>query len=131
MKKFFCFFFMSILSACILAQTPMRVKKVRCFDYRQDTCFSYVIYATRNDSSFVIISYARENFKRGREIKKRKWYAFNLETLYPYEGEYLVFGMQVAPSSPYMMSYGLEPQEKFHNKIYVSTNTNGKYMLKE
>ncbi len=70
MKKFFCFFFMSILSACILGQTPMRVKKVRCFDYRQDTCFSYVIYATRNDSSFVIISYARENFKRGREIKK-------------------------------------------------------------
>ncbi len=131
MKKFFLFFCILLFSACILAQEPMRVKKIKCFDYRQDTCFSYLIYATRNDSNFVIISYVREKFKRGAEIKKRKRYVFELKTLYPYDGEYLVFGMQVAPPSPYFMSYGLEPQEKFHNKIYVSTNTNGKYMLKE
>ncbi len=131
MKKIFLFFCMLLFSACMLAQAPMRVKKIKGFVYKKDTCMAYLIYATRNDSNFVFISHVREKKERGAEIKKRKWYVFDLKKLYPYDGEYLVFGMQVASPSPYLWSYGLEPQEKYHNKIYVSTNTNGKYMLKE
>ena len=131
MKKISLFICMLLFSVCVFAQAPMRVKKIKSYGYRQDTCFLYLIYATRNDSNFVMISFVREKFKRGTEIKKRKRYVFDLKTVYPYEGEFLMFGMQVSPSSPYMMTYGLKPQKKFHNKIYVSTNTNGKYMLEE
>ena len=131
MKKIIFPFCMLFFSLCILAQAPMRVKKIKSFIFEKDTCVAYIIFATRNDSNFVFISHVRREKTRGTEIKKRKWYVFDLKTLYPYEGEYLVFGMQVSTPSPYIWSYGIEPQEKFHNKIYVSTNTNGKYMLKE
>lgn len=90
-----------------------------------------IIYATRNDSTFVVISESdNTDIPRQEPIKRGGYYPLELEVVFPLESFH---GVKVLPNAGIkgiILSDGtfLRPRRKYHNRIYFAKNLNGIYL---
>lgn len=99
-----------------------KVKRIRRIDN------NYLIYATRNDSTFLILSPASE-LKRSNsheELQVGNKYHFELEVLFPLDS---IGGIAIAPNLgivyPLSLREGIKLRKKTHYTIYHSNNLDG------
>lgn len=88
----------------------------------------FIIYATRNDSTYKIISEVADSTIVGCEvIKERRFYNLDLRILFPLDS---LFGKPFAPNlgiRGIRMANGdlIEIEEESHNTLYLALNLRG------
>lgn len=108
-------------------QTPSlyRIRRIR-----QKESYN-IIYASRNDSTFVILSDS-DNIDGSNleKIKRGGCYNLELRVVFPLESFH---GIEILPNLGIKRMYLTEhstmrPRKKYHNKIYFAANLNGLYL---
>lgn len=90
----------------------------------------YIIYASRNDSTFKIVSDKTPAYNR-EQIKVGKYYHLELVSYFPVD---TLLGIPIAPNLG-VRGIGTEsgkiirPDKKTHNKIYNALNLEGLYIM--
>ena len=92
----------------------------------------YIIYASRHDSTFMILSREKPNCLGSEVIKKHEYYPLSLEKIFPMDS---LFGKPVLENlgiSRYYITTDcyIERNEKTHQTIYRATNLCGLYLVK-
>lgn len=135
MKKLLYIYFIILFAAC---STPKDITNL-VFDnsssiYRITKIKTeknyYVIYASRNDSTFKILSKIDSvDYLICRKIEKGKSYALNLRELFPID---TLFGRAVAPNLGIdgicVNNKIIRTEKKSHYKIYKALNLTGLYI---
>ena len=128
-------FILVFINAFLCMAQSYEVKSIRrCVFDETGLCISYLIEASRNDSLFFIFSDCKENaeFPKEMKIKKRHRYDFQLMVVYPGVRGIIKLDSisgRLIIVRPEIHSYGMTSDDRHHNKIYKSLNTNGKYMV--
>lgn len=100
----------------------LKIKKIKWLKNK------YIIYATRNDSTFKIISreedadtivYPREKIRTG------KYYSLDLDKFYPFD---TLFDKPFMPNLGIVEAFGIRIEEKCHYSLYHAKNLNGLYI---
>ena len=108
-------------------QTPSlyRIRRIR-----QKESYN-IIYASRNDSTFVILSDSdNSDISNLEKIKSGGYYNLELVVVFPLESFH---GINILPN-PGIKRMSLRdnstmrPRKKYHNKIYNAANLNGLYL---
>ncbi len=100
--------------------SQFKIKKIKWFRNQ------FIIYATRNDSTFKIVSNIKHtSVSDSDEIRVGKYYSLDLEKYYPRDS---LFGMSVMPNLGIKYVNYIEVEEKCHYSLYYAKNMNGLYI---
>lgn len=100
--------------------SQFKIKKIKWFRNQ------FIIYATRNDSTFKIVSDIKHtSVSDSDEIRVGKSYNLDLEKYYPYDS---LFGMGVMLNLGIKYVNYIEVEEKCHYSLYLAKNLNGLYI---
>ena len=102
----------------IFSQNLYRIKKIK----EEKTL--YVIYATKNDSIFKIISMKNDTIRNCNKIRTNKYYKIDLEQLLPVDHNYYASYLEISGMG-FAGGVNVLVESKSHYALYLALNLDG------